>query len=313
MCVTDVSTLLQAPSWRGSIALPRRHWRCLQPATTICGPTGGLQASSRLLHWSIRPTGFFPGGYGEQLFWATTAPSSSWACPPTQNQNAAAAVDRRYVYFGGRWGISCYRGANVWGFLPSIAGSIRSQSMSVPCCWRVDGLEAVLGSHCCGGGGRGRMRWGRQKGDFCPPQLLRLDHPVLSTIAWFGQEYVCAWQASLRDALVLHSLRKRPSLAERSMILSLSSDELSWLLLTREGHILPPLVQQSWGLPLVSLCPIEFQQKGIWIVSGGKPAGMGGPSREAGQGEEAPAQPSCQNMWTSNNLALWRVYEEGQR
>lgn len=119
---------------------------------------------------------------------------------------------------------------------------------------------------------------------------------MLSTIAWFGQEYVCAWQASLRDGLVLHSLRKRPSLAERSMILSLSSDDLSWLLLTREGHILPPLVQQSWGLPLESLCPIEFQQKGIWIVSGGKPAAMAGPSREAGQGEEAPAQPSCQNM-----------------
>lgn len=196
MCVTDVSTLLQAPSWRGSVALPRRHWRCLQPATTTCGLTGGLQASSRLLHWSIRPTGFFPGGHGEQ-FWATTAPSSSWACPPTQNQNAAA-VDRRCVYFGGRWGISCYQGANVWEFLPSVAGSIRSQSMSVPCCWRVDGLEAVLGSHCCGGGGRGGMQPMVRKagGGFLSPTAIEVRPPcaIYNSMVWSG---VCVCLAGI--------------------------------------------------------------------------------------------------------------------
>lgn len=92
-----------------------------------------------------------------------------------QSQNAAA-VDRRCVCFGGRWGISCYWGANVQGFLPSIVGSIRSQSMEVPC-WRcVDGLKAALGSHCCGRRGRGlatagegeagcKPWWGRQEGE----------------------------------------------------------------------------------------------------------------------------------------------------
>lgn len=98
------------PGWRGSPALPQSYQRHQQPATTAgsvaCGPTGGLQASSRLLHWSIQPTGFFPGEGGKQLFWAMTAPSSSWACPPTQSQNTAA-VDKRYVYFGGNWGSSC--------------------------------------------------------------------------------------------------------------------------------------------------------------------------------------------------------------
>ena len=79
-------------------------------------------------------------------------------------------------------------------------------------------------------------------------------------------------------------------------MLSLSSEELSWLPLTREVHVLPPLVQQPWALPLESWCPIEFQQKGIWRVSGGKPANMGGPSREVRQGQETPAQPSGQDM-----------------
>lgn len=101
-------------------------------------------------------------------------------------------------------------------------------------------------------------------------------------------------------------LWERVSPAERSTTLSLSSEELSWLPLTREGHVLPPLIQQPWALPLESLCSIEFQQKGIWRVLGGKPADMGGPSTEERQGEETPAQPSSQDTWTSNNPALWK-------
>jgi len=79
-------------------------------------------------------------------------------------------------------------------------------------------------------------------------------------------------------------------------MLSLSSEELSWLPVTGDSRVLSPLVQQPWALPLESLCPTEFQQKAIWTVLAGKPADMGGPSREVREGEKTPAQPSCQDM-----------------
>lgn len=87
-------------------------------------------------------------------------------------------------------------------------------------------------------------------------------------------------------------------------MLSLSSEELSWLPLKKGVHVLPPLVQQPWALSLESLCSIEFHQKGVWRVLFRKPADVGGPSRQVRQGEETPAQPSCQDMRISNNPAL---------
>lgn len=72
----------------------------LQLLEVLCGPTGGLQASSGLLRWSIWPTGFFPEGDGEQLFWAMMHPLAAELVLPHEGRMPLLLTGGICVFWG---------------------------------------------------------------------------------------------------------------------------------------------------------------------------------------------------------------------
>lgn len=127
MCATDVSTALQAPGWRGSTALLWSHQQLAATAeSSMCGPTGGLQASSRLLCQSIQPTSFFP-----ERRWGTAILSNDCTLQPLSlsSKPKRCCCWQEVCAFEGKRKLLLLRGRCPW-VSSSIVGSSRLQSVA---------------------------------------------------------------------------------------------------------------------------------------------------------------------------------------
>lgn len=175
MCATDVSTALQAPGWRDSTALLWSHQQLAATAgSTMCGPTGGLQASSRLLCQSIQPPSFFP-----EKRWRKAILSNDCTLQPLSlsSKPKHCCCWQEVCAFEGKGKLLLLRGRCLW-VSSSTVGSSRLQSVATPWCWRCKaGLKAVLCNHCSGREERGPATAGEAG---CRPWWLRWEGGIVN-------------------------------------------------------------------------------------------------------------------------------------
>lgn len=256
-----VHTWLQAPSRRGSLALPWHHWRCelqvfrvvqpvaWRPAPGFCSDPSGLPASS------LEEMG--NSCFELQLY----IPAAELVLQYTAKMLLLLTGG---VCFWGR--ISCYWGADVQWILSSIHCVCGSASLLVLCGrswgtvvvgwgqgWLLPGRERQDATH-GEEGGRGNCKWNP------PPVAVEAGPPctVYNSRVQSGV-YVCL-----------------PGIQQRCCVLAFSEKERVWLTgagccpcpqnscsgcLLQETNVLLPLVQKPWSLLMRASAPLNSRKK----------------------------------------------------